>query len=145
MSQSRGQIWGISLYLLFILDEGYSNVMLSCIRQLSISILDWQSHLQSSSVIRDNLLHGWQIEWRRRDMRYTVFPWVLFNEIWLKVGVLHGDLSVEDRAKSIQQFKDGVFKVLVTTNVCARGQPPHLLLPLPPSPSLSISPINEGQ
>ncbi|KAF8362140.1 ddx-19 [Pristionchus pacificus] len=38
-----------------------------------------------------------------------------------EVGVLHGDLSVEDRAKSIQQFKDGVFKVLVTTNVCARG------------------------
>ncbi|GMT14888.1 hypothetical protein PFISCL1PPCAC_6185, partial [Pristionchus fissidentatus] len=38
-----------------------------------------------------------------------------------EVGVLHGDLSVEERALSIQQFKDGVFKVLATTNVCARG------------------------
>ncbi|GMR36491.1 hypothetical protein PMAYCL1PPCAC_06686, partial [Pristionchus mayeri] len=38
-----------------------------------------------------------------------------------EVGVLHGELSVEERARSIQQFKDGVFKVLVTTNVCARG------------------------
>lgn len=38
-----------------------------------------------------------------------------------EVGVLHGDLSVQDRAIAIQQFKDGVFKVLVTTNVCARG------------------------
>lgn len=38
-----------------------------------------------------------------------------------EVGVLHGELSVEERALSIQQFKEGVFKVLVTTNVCARG------------------------
>ncbi|VDM57764.1 unnamed protein product [Angiostrongylus costaricensis] len=37
------------------------------------------------------------------------------------VGVLHGEMSVEERAESIQRFKDGDFKVLITTNVCARG------------------------
>ncbi|VDN59870.1 unnamed protein product [Dracunculus medinensis] len=38
-----------------------------------------------------------------------------------EVSVLHGAMSIENRAKIIQDFKDGVFKVLVTTNVCARG------------------------
>ncbi|WKX94905.1 hypothetical protein Q1695_011847 [Nippostrongylus brasiliensis] len=37
------------------------------------------------------------------------------------VGVLHGEMTVEERAESIQRFKDGDFKVLITTNVCARG------------------------
>ncbi|RCN46906.1 helicase protein [Ancylostoma caninum] len=37
------------------------------------------------------------------------------------VGVLHGEMSVEERASSIEQFKEGIFKVLITTNVCARG------------------------
>ncbi|KAK6738631.1 hypothetical protein RB195_020631 [Necator americanus] len=37
------------------------------------------------------------------------------------VGVLHGEMSVEERAASIEQFKEGIFKVLITTNVCARG------------------------
>lgn len=39
-----------------------------------------------------------------------------------EVSVLHGAMSIENRAKIIQDFKDGVFKVLVTTNVCARGE-----------------------
>ncbi|VDN25830.1 unnamed protein product [Cylicostephanus goldi] len=39
----------------------------------------------------------------------------------LLVGVLHGEMSVEERAASIEQFKEGIFKVLITTNVCARG------------------------
>ncbi|GMS84278.1 hypothetical protein PENTCL1PPCAC_6453 [Pristionchus entomophagus] len=38
-----------------------------------------------------------------------------------EVGVLHGDLSVEERAKSIQQFKEGHYKVLVTTNAVPAG------------------------
>ncbi|VDN02910.1 unnamed protein product [Thelazia callipaeda] len=38
-----------------------------------------------------------------------------------EVVVLHGDLSIEERAWTIRQFKDNVYKVLVTTNVCARG------------------------
>ncbi|VDL77383.1 unnamed protein product [Nippostrongylus brasiliensis] len=33
------------------------------------------------------------------------------------VGVLHGEMTVEERAESIQRFKDGDFKVLITTNV----------------------------
>lgn len=37
------------------------------------------------------------------------------------VTVLHGEMTIEDRAKTIEQFKDSVYKVLITTNVCARG------------------------
>uniref|UniRef100_A0A8R1XSD2 RNA helicase n=1 Tax=Onchocerca volvulus TaxID=6282 RepID=A0A8R1XSD2_ONCVO len=37
------------------------------------------------------------------------------------VTVLHGEMTIEDRARTIQQFKDSIYKVLITTNVCARG------------------------
>ncbi|CAG9535048.1 unnamed protein product [Cercopithifilaria johnstoni] len=37
------------------------------------------------------------------------------------VTVLHGEMTIEDRARTIEQFKDSVYKVLITTNVCARG------------------------
>uniref|UniRef100_A0A674IAB1 RNA helicase n=1 Tax=Terrapene triunguis TaxID=2587831 RepID=A0A674IAB1_9SAUR len=38
-----------------------------------------------------------------------------------QVSVLSGELTVEQRAAVIQRFRDGKEKVLVTTNVCARG------------------------
>ncbi|PIC45570.1 hypothetical protein B9Z55_005545 [Caenorhabditis nigoni] len=38
-----------------------------------------------------------------------------------KVDVLHGDMSVVERADTIIRFKRGDFKVLITTNVFARG------------------------
>ncbi|MED4750263.1 DEAD/DEAH box helicase [Brevibacillus choshinensis] len=34
---------------------------------------------------------------------------------------LHRDASKEDRARTLQQFRDGVFPVLITTDVSARG------------------------
>ncbi|TKR63589.1 hypothetical protein L596_027400 [Steinernema carpocapsae] len=37
------------------------------------------------------------------------------------VGVLHSNMSIEDRAHVIDQFRNGEFKLLITTNVCARG------------------------
>ncbi|KAM4678480.1 ATP-dependent RNA helicase DDX25-like [Discoglossus pictus] len=37
------------------------------------------------------------------------------------VALLSGELSVPDRADMIQRFRDGKEKVLITTNVCARG------------------------
>uniref|UniRef100_F1KUT1 RNA helicase n=2 Tax=Ascaris suum TaxID=6253 RepID=F1KUT1_ASCSU len=37
------------------------------------------------------------------------------------VTLLHGELPIEERARVIQCFKEGIYKVLVTTNVCARG------------------------
>uniref|UniRef100_A0A1I8EWY4 RNA helicase n=1 Tax=Wuchereria bancrofti TaxID=6293 RepID=A0A1I8EWY4_WUCBA len=37
------------------------------------------------------------------------------------VTVLHGEMTIENRARTIQQFKDSIYKVLITTNVCARG------------------------
>ncbi|CAI4225864.1 unnamed protein product [Auanema sp. JU1783] len=37
------------------------------------------------------------------------------------VAVLHGDMTVKERALAIEQFKEGYYKVLITTNVCARG------------------------
>ncbi|MFH4983656.1 hypothetical protein AB6A40_010365 [Gnathostoma spinigerum] len=38
-----------------------------------------------------------------------------------EVALLHGKLPIEERARVIQDFKDGLFKVLITTNLCARG------------------------
>lgn len=38
-----------------------------------------------------------------------------------EVCLLHGDMTVAERAHAIEQFKDGVYKVLITTNVCSRG------------------------
>uniref|UniRef100_A0A0N5ADK8 RNA helicase n=1 Tax=Syphacia muris TaxID=451379 RepID=A0A0N5ADK8_9BILA len=37
------------------------------------------------------------------------------------VALLHGQMSIEDRARIIREFKDGEYKILITTNVCARG------------------------
>ncbi|KAM3921410.1 ATP-dependent RNA helicase DDX25 [Leptodactylus fuscus] len=37
------------------------------------------------------------------------------------VTLLSGELTVADRANVIQRFRDGKEKVLITTNVCARG------------------------
>ncbi|PNI65582.1 DDX25 isoform 4, partial [Pan troglodytes] len=38
-----------------------------------------------------------------------------------QVSLLSGELTVEQRASIIQRFRDGKEKVLITTNVCARG------------------------
>ncbi|KYO35797.1 ATP-dependent RNA helicase DDX25 [Alligator mississippiensis] len=38
-----------------------------------------------------------------------------------QVAMLSGELTVEERAAVIQRFRDGKEKVLITTNVCARG------------------------
>ncbi|XP_060750538.1 ATP-dependent RNA helicase DDX19A [Tachysurus vachellii] len=38
-----------------------------------------------------------------------------------QVALLSGELTVEQRADIIQRFRDGKEKVLITTNVCARG------------------------
>nr|XP_033775082.1 ATP-dependent RNA helicase DDX25 isoform X2 [Geotrypetes seraphini] len=38
-----------------------------------------------------------------------------------RVALLSGELSIEQRAAVIQRFRDGKEKVLITTNVCARG------------------------
>ena len=37
------------------------------------------------------------------------------------VALLSGELSVEDRATVIHRFREGLEKVLITTNVSARG------------------------
>lgn len=38
------------------------------------------------------------------------------------MAVLSGEMQVEQRAAVIERFRDGKEKVLVTTNVCARGK-----------------------
>jgi ATP-dependent RNA helicase DDX19/DBP5 len=38
------------------------------------------------------------------------------------VRVLTGDLDIEQRANTIQQFRDGHFRVLISTNLVARGK-----------------------
>jgi superfamily II DNA/RNA helicase len=38
-----------------------------------------------------------------------------------KVGLLHGEMSAEERADTVRAFREGTFRVLITTNVCSRG------------------------
>lgn len=38
------------------------------------------------------------------------------------MALLSGEMQVEQRAAVIERFRDGKEKVLVTTNVCARGK-----------------------
>lgn len=38
------------------------------------------------------------------------------------MALLSGEMMVEQRAAVIDRFRDGKEKVLVTTNVCARGE-----------------------
>ena len=38
------------------------------------------------------------------------------------MGLLSGDLAIEQRAAIINRFRDGKEKVLITTNVTARGE-----------------------
>lgn len=39
-----------------------------------------------------------------------------------QVALLSGEMVVEQRAAVIERFRDGKEKVLITTNVCARGK-----------------------
>lgn len=39
-----------------------------------------------------------------------------------QVALLSGELAVEQRAAVIQRFREGKEKVLITTNVCSRGE-----------------------
>lgn len=39
-----------------------------------------------------------------------------------QVGVLSGEMTVEQRAAVIERYRQGKEKVLVTTNVCSRGE-----------------------
>ncbi|XP_070808358.1 ATP-dependent RNA helicase DDX25 [Pituophis catenifer annectens] len=59
-----------------------------------------------------------------------IFCQTRYNAKWLyhalrndghQVSLLIGELTVDQRAEVIQQFRDGKFKVLITTNICARG------------------------
>lgn len=42
-----------------------------------------------------------------------------------QVGVLSGEMTVEQRAAVIERYRQGKEKVLVTTNVCSRGEPSY--------------------
>lgn len=44
-----------------------------------------------------------------------------------QVGVLSGEMTVEQRAAVIERYRQGKEKVLVTTNVCSRGEQVLLL------------------
>ena len=39
-----------------------------------------------------------------------------------QVALLSGEMTVEQRAAVIERFRNGKEKVLVTTNVCSRGE-----------------------
>ncbi|KAL3085857.1 hypothetical protein niasHT_039021 [Heterodera trifolii] len=51
----------------------------------------------------------------------TVWLAQRFHEKGRSVALLHGELDVAERARVVEQFKQGVQKVLITTNVVARG------------------------
>ena len=45
------------------------------------------------------------------------------------MALLSGEMMVEQRAAVIERFREGKEKVLVTTNVCARGEQRLALFP----------------
>lgn len=45
-----------------------------------------------------------------------------------QVALLSGEMMVEQRAAVIERFREGKEKVLVTTNVCARGEQRFVLV-----------------
>ncbi|PAV82565.1 hypothetical protein WR25_26685 [Diploscapter pachys] len=60
----------------------------------------------------------------------VIFTHTKHSAMWLadqikmrgyKVALLHGEMPIPERAQAIQDFKNGVYKVLITTNVCSRG------------------------
>ena len=54
-----------------------------------------------------------------------------------QVALLSGELTVEQRAAVIERYRNGKEKVLVTTNVCSRGDVASHLLGLTLSSVLS--------
>lgn len=65
---------------------------------------------------------------------YTFFPQTRKTATWLSgkmsqdghsVAVLSGELTVEQRLLVLDRFRDGLEKVLITTNVLSRGLQPR--------------------
>ncbi|CAD5209248.1 unnamed protein product [Bursaphelenchus okinawaensis] len=59
-----------------------------------------------------------------------IFTYTRSSATWLseqlkktgrKVGLLHGEMSADERANMVKKFQNGDFRVLITTNVCSRG------------------------
>jgi len=46
---------------------------------------------------------------------------ILTDKIKQDIEVMHGDIAQNQREVTMKRFKEGKFKVLVATNVCARG------------------------
>ncbi len=53
--------------------------------------------------------------------RIVDFLWKKLNEQGINAGSLHGDMSQGKRTKTMEGFKKGKFRVLVATDVAARG------------------------
>ncbi|KAI6205564.1 hypothetical protein M3Y94_00806700 [Aphelenchoides besseyi] len=59
-----------------------------------------------------------------------------------KVGILHGEMSPEEREDAIRQFREGKHRVLITTNVSSRGLDiPHVKLVVNYDPCVTFEPI----
>ncbi|KAI6173311.1 RNA helicase [Aphelenchoides besseyi] len=59
-----------------------------------------------------------------------------------KVGILHGQMSPEEREDAIRQFREGKHRVLITTNVSSRGLDiPHVKLVVNYDPCVTFEPI----
>ncbi|KAI6209645.1 RNA helicase [Aphelenchoides besseyi] len=58
-----------------------------------------------------------------------------------KVGILHGQMSPEEREDAIRQFREGKHRVLITTNVSSRGLDiPHVKLVVNYDPCVTFEP-----
>ena len=70
------------------------------------------------------MLTGWSV-WHYSLMQTKKTAGWLAGELSREghqVALLSGEMHVEQRAAVIDRFRDGKEKVLVTTNVCARGE-----------------------
>lgn len=86
----------------------YGVNLISCETSEKVILMFWEAKLYFISVLQTRKTAGWLAGELSREGH--------------QVALLSGEMQVEQRAAVIERFRDGKEKVLVTTNVCARGE-----------------------
>lgn len=98
----------------------HTELNIDAIKQLYMDCASKEHKIQMISEIYNSLTIGSSIIFvREKDT--ANFLYKKMTKEGHKVSVLHGDLVPEDRDRLIDDFKHGRSKVLITTNVLARG------------------------
>ena len=95
---------------------------------LVITRVEFSSELALKNELKFFFLKVMMEFWRKRKcifLKWFFFPKFRLVEKMTKdghaVALLSGELTVEDRIQVLDRFRDGLEKILITTNVMARG------------------------